>query len=277
MAIIADLSGGSGGWSYLIVGRDITNSHNNRKQAQTFVVIDGLWNVTSVKLYLDRDFTAEGSPENGDLVLTIRADSPTGNILGTSSIERTTVPLSISWVEFPFSGVTLESGNTYCLVLSCSAGFYDTFGVGNDTIEWVFRSQFYSSGERYYYWDGLGWTWDSQHRDCRAIIYGEPSAPNKPINPSPTNNATEVDFSDFTLSWEDGGSADTYNVYIGTSGNLSLVSSAQEGTSYTTSLSELETIFALSTAGGLQLGMSGILMQDQVKFLLLFQPMKLQA
>ncbi len=76
--------------------------------------------------------------------------------------------------------------------------------------------------------------------------WGEPAFPFKPTNPSPAHQATEVDFSGLTLSWEDGGGADTYNVYIGTSGNLSLVSSAQEGTSYTTSLSELETIFGTS-------------------------------
>ena len=67
--------------------------------------------------------------------------------------------------------------------------------------------------------------------------------PEKPINPTPENDDTGVDFSGFQLSWEDGGGADTYNVYMGESGDLTLMSSAQAGVIYTTSLAELETVF----------------------------------
>jgi len=65
----------------------------------------------------------------------------------------------------------------------------------------------------------------------------------KPTNPTPADDGTYIDFSDLTLSWEDGGNTDTYNVYIGLEGDLQLVSSAQEGTSYETSAEELATIF----------------------------------
>lgn len=38
-------------------------------------------------------------------------------------------------------------------------------------------------------------------------------APSKAINPTPADSATPgVDFSDYTLSWEDGGGADTFNI-----------------------------------------------------------------
>jgi hypothetical protein len=38
---------------------------------------------------------------------------------------------------------------------------------------------------------------------------------NKPINPTPAHESTEVDFSDLTLSWENGGGATSYDVYFG--------------------------------------------------------------
>lgn len=67
----------------------------------------------------------------------------------------------------------------------------------------------------------------------------ESGPPSKPTTPTPANNATEVDFSGFTLSWVDGGGADTYDVYIGPSGSLVKVSSSQAGTSYVTNIAEV--------------------------------------
>lgn len=67
--------------------------------------------------------------------------------------------------------------------------------------------------------------------DFHFVNYGTAaSPPTKATNPTPANSAT-VDFSDRTLSWDDGGGSDTYNVYVGPQGSLSLVSSAQAGTS----------------------------------------------
>lgn len=73
---------------------------------------------------------------------------------------------------------------------------------------------------------------------------GEPA---KPENPDPADGSGPgVDFSDFELSWDDGGGADTFDVYIGTTGDLTQVSSAQAGTTYTTTLSEIETVIGSS-------------------------------
>jgi hypothetical protein len=59
-------------------------------------------------------------------------------------------------------------------------------------------------------------------------------APTKANTPLPTNANTSVTLDQATIAWTDGGGADTYNVYYGTtSGSLSLVSSAQAGTSFT--------------------------------------------
>ena len=60
------------------------------------------------------------------------------------------------------------------------------------------------------------------------------AVPSKATTPSPTNANTAVTLDQATVTWVDGGGADTFNVYYGTtSGSLSLVSSAQAGTSFT--------------------------------------------
>jgi hypothetical protein len=57
--------------------------------------------------------------------------------------------------------------------------------------------------------------------------------PTKATSPSPLNAADDVTLDQATISWTDGGGADTFNVYYGTSsGSLSLVSSTQAGTSF---------------------------------------------
>lgn len=62
----------------------------------------------------------------------------------------------------------------------------------------------------------------------------ELTAPTKANTPAPTNANTSVTLDQATLGWADGGGADNFDVYYGTtSGSLSLVSSAQAGTSFT--------------------------------------------
>ena len=62
----------------------------------------------------------------------------------------------------------------------------------------------------------------------------ESAAPTKATNPTPADTATSVTNNQATITWDDGGGADTFDVYYGTeSGSLSLVSSAQAGTSFT--------------------------------------------
>ena len=61
-----------------------------------------------------------------------------------------------------------------------------------------------------------------------------PTPPIKANTPVPTNANTSVTLDQATLGWVDGGGADTFDVYYGTvSGSLTLVSSAQAGTSFT--------------------------------------------
>jgi len=63
--------------------------------------------------------------------------------------------------------------------------------------------------------------------------YKTVATPTKAKNPTPTDTNSDVVLSQNSITWEDGGGADTFDVYYGTtSGDLVLVSSAQVGTSF---------------------------------------------
>jgi hypothetical protein len=57
-------------------------------------------------------------------------------------------------------------------------------------------------------------------------------APSKAITPAPTNAATGILLGLGLMTWEDGGDADSFDVWFGPSGNMAKVSSAQAGLSY---------------------------------------------
>ena len=62
--------------------------------------------------------------------------------------------------------------------------------------------------------------------DWHFVNYGTdaPALPGKPINPTPTDAASDVTLHSTTGTWESGGDTDSYNVYYGTlSGFLELV------------------------------------------------------
>ena len=237
--IIANLAGTAGDSGFYTVASWIWNSVNygQTKQAQTFVVSTGTWSIPTVLIRGGRTLTS-GSPQAGTLTLEIRQDSQTGTLLGSSTKDRTTISLKEGWINFSVTGVTLSSGNTYCLVLYDSAGFQNDDTSTYDGVYWTHKFiGFYSSGNRRYYNDVDGWT--TSTGDCRCYVYGDKPLPSKPINPTPANEATEVDFSGFTLSWVNGGGATSYDVYIGASGSLVEVSTGQSGTSYVTNIDEV--------------------------------------
>ncbi len=67
-------------------------------------------------------------------------------------------------------------------------------------------------------------------------VHGTASSPvpTKATNPTPIDANTSVTLDQATITWDDGGGADTFDVYYGTvSGSLALVSSTQAGTSFT--------------------------------------------
>ena len=59
-----------------------------------------------------------------------------------------------------------------------------------------------------------------------------PAAPTKPTNPTPTDAASGIILSTDQVSWDDGGGADTFDVYFGPTGNMTLRSFDQAGTTW---------------------------------------------
>lgn len=67
---------------------------------------------------------------------------------------------------------------------------------------------------------GPGYTTYTAHdaEDTYFVVVGEwagmPSVPSAPINPTPADDASGITLDDTIISWEDGGGADTYDVYF---------------------------------------------------------------
>lgn len=148
---------------------------------------------------------------------------------------KTLAPGSINyanWTQLDFTNCSLEADTKYAVVLSSP----DSNGIT--------PYRMYASTESY--GGGTGWTstdsggsWSDYGADYPLRVYGEAAAASKPTNPTPSNDGTEIDFSDLTLSWVDGGGADTYDVYMGTTGNLTLLSEAQAETSFTVTMDDV--------------------------------------
>jgi len=132
---------------------------------------------------------------------------------------------------------TLQSGIKYAIVWTAPFGIQgsnELYLYGEST-----TGNYYLGGNRITYgWPDPQW-YEVTTQDLNFYCYGSPAVPSKPVNPTPANDATEVDFSGFTLSWENGGGATSYDIYIGTSGGLTKVSSAQVGTNYITNIDEI--------------------------------------
>lgn len=200
-------------------------------------------------VYFEIYATADNIPVGVALQTTER----NGNTFSTA----TSGAISTTTLSTP---INLTSGVTYALVLRVPNGDLNNklYWFGDTTDD-------YSRGDASVYYkdvDDWGGNWstvtdgwyplpDTQRNwpgwnihDFDFQTWGTSgSLPSKATTPTPANNATEVDFSGLQLSWVNGGGADTYNVYIGPTGNLTQVSSTQAGLTYTTTLAELESIF----------------------------------
>ncbi len=189
---------------------------------QSFTLPEGS-NVTSVQIYAKR-YNASG------LVKFVLLDGVTGVddvVVDQSSWSED----EYAWHEIPLSANGIGGA---CYLRFLPIDFFPG-------ITWaVSTNNPYADGELEVFGDGINnSTWDA----CFQII-DDLIPPEKPTNPTPSDEATEVDFSDFEFSWEDGGEAETFDVYIGpTSGSLIKVSEDQEATTYTTSAGELGTLF----------------------------------
>jgi len=158
---------------------------------------------------------------------------PTGDALGTSSVNGDTLSESATYVSFYFDPyIDLTAETTYAIVLTVPTGTYEVSGNGIYWYKGSSAGYIYGIPVKYNLNETPTWT-EVSETDLYFYEYGE-TAPEKPINPTPTDSDTDTDFTDGTLTWEDGGSnATSYDVRIGaTAGGLVLVSEGQAGLSY---------------------------------------------
>ncbi len=146
-------------------------------------------------------------------VLTITPAHSTGSITilldpyGINATQfRATIPSNAN-----FSGST---GYTWSLSMSITHG---TVTSGEVTRSYDTTNQI----------DGLG------GNPVAAMTFTtEVSVPLKTTNPTPTDSASNVNLNTNQLSWDDGGGAETYDVYLGPTGNMTLRSFDQAGTTW---------------------------------------------
>jgi len=186
---------------------------------QRFSVV-GDWDIEDVRLQM---YTGAGS------TITVHIyDRDNGNpdtSLGSKEVDAS------GWGAFPsFHVITFDTP------ISVSTGNY-VIVVTEDTqsgTKWRESTGGAGPGGAIYT-DDDGSTWNNTGTPEKTLgfkVWGTASLslPTKATNPSPANEATSVDFSDLTLSWDDGGDADTFDVYIGPVGDLTRIALAQAGT-----------------------------------------------
>jgi len=155
------------------------------------------------------------------------------NLFASSDIEQTAYDWK--WVEFDFGGsVVLTTGVTYAIE------FYYQANLGTSPIQWAKKAPDtnYPTGQIWHWkWNGVPYPgeWlDGTGEGDHYFKENGSGVPTKAKNPTPSDANSAVTLDQDTIVWEDGGGADTYNVYYGTtSGDLTLVSFIQAGLFYT--------------------------------------------
>ncbi len=194
---------------------------------QTFTASSN-YSLNAIKILVYRVFTPD------TITVSIRATSgnlPTGSDLATETFDGDglTSDSAGEWKEVVFEPeLELTSGVKYALIVrAVDASFRWRVDDSAPT---------YTGGTRVSSLDS-GSSWDTTFADDFMFeIYGTAAPltpPTKAENPAPTDTNASVTLDQATITWDDGGGADTYNVYYGTSsGDLSLVSAAQAGESF---------------------------------------------
>lgn len=149
---------------------------------------------------------------------------PTGQPLGGGSIGFLNTGDSGWQGDLGLSGsVTLTGGNRYCFRLQ-------GFGTSGEYYFDFDSTDSYANGTCWY-WSGSEYV--AQNGDINFKIYGVATSPSKAINPTPGDKAVDILRNQATIAWEDGGGADTYDVWWGDSPEtLVKVSSLQAGLTF---------------------------------------------
>lgn len=173
-------------------------------------------------------------------------------LLSIGNISSNDLTTSLAWVAFADLDYEMAAATRYAIVMTIQ-DYEETYEDQLDipTIYWGGANGYadQKSGAQYWYWSDAGegaWvhtdTWDSPLPlfDWNFYCLGtaEEDAPTKATNPTPADSATPgVDFSDYTLSWEDGGGATSYNLrLIDWDGYTGTIETGLEDTTYTFSV-----------------------------------------
>ena len=203
--------------------------------------------------------------------------------LGTKSMDVSNVPLisgsGPDWVRFTFdSPITVSSSNYIGLLVDTDA----PSDYQAAPLRWYYAQDWDlapqvppDGGEKFYrYSSAMGWvtfistcltyrlnctgcddndatnpsgsyySFGSYPKMGHRIYLDALALPSKPTNPDPADDATDVDFSDLTLDWDDGGEADTFDVYVGDAvDNLTLVVSGTALTTRTLTSTQRDDLF----------------------------------
>jgi hypothetical protein len=201
--------------------------------SQTFQASQS-YDISSVKLRLSDFYSdAEGI---GTITVSIRAVSagkPTGADLASGTYDGDTLGASQTTIEFTFgTPYSLSSGTSYAIVVRRAISGRLTYGASGGNR--------YANGARVESHDS-GASWFTPSATVDLWFETHTPLPSKPINPDPAHQETDVDFSDRTISWDNGGGATSYDVYIGdASDNLTKVSAGQAGLTYTVTDANME-------------------------------------
>lgn len=179
---------------------------------------------TTSSVYLK--FSVLGSPPDPNVDIALYAvdvaHKPTG-----AALDSTSLSISQGWNEFTLSA-PLSASTEYAIVFSF-------LGIDFPGLTWQFHFNYDSAaGYSGYCWKSEdGNTWVAFNVDAVFQVWGELTLPTKATNPTPSDTATGVKKSLSQVSWDDGGNTDTFDVYFGPTGNVTLRSSAQAGTTWT--------------------------------------------
>jgi len=217
-------------------GSPLPSDSDVRGGISPFAVSSGFWDLTTIKLDLRRVLTNVTPAVAGNVEVEIKTGSLDGTVVASATLDRTTLAEEVqTFAVITFSSGQVSSGTNYYLVVKDPQGFRDDQPPGPtdeiDVVEWRDNP---SGGSISYRHDTTnGWLTRGDNRFIFEL-YGDAATPTKATNPAPSDTATDVTNNQATITWDDGGGADTFNVYYGTvSGSLSVVSSAQAGTSFT--------------------------------------------
>lgn len=188
------------------------------------------YTVTSVQIYVRR-FSGPAAPGTVTVAICEVSGNLPGAVLDSATFNGNDLSTSYSWQSINLSA-SLTNGIRYCITVIPTA--WGLVWAGDNAPVYTGSTQWDNDG---------GPTWNSAETgsDQRFRVNGTDPVPSKATNPTPADTDTGVDFSGLVLDWDDGGGADTFDVYIGPVGALVKVADAIVPSTFTVDLEDVPT------------------------------------